>query len=170
MIEGAPDIVEIIEAEGVALRKKGRHLWGLCPFHDDRTPSFMVDPEQQRFNCFGCGAHGDVIDLIQRLHNLSFKDALKHLGIRPGKAPQVDPRAKRKRELVKNFERWRKDTCNDACDLYNDVWHVLRSCRDMEDIEKHAPVIHELSRIQGDIEILCEGTDEQRFELYSTGI
>jgi hypothetical protein len=171
MLEGKPDIVIICEQEGIELRQRGRSLWGLCPFHDDRTPSFTVDPEKQRFKCFGCGAGGDVIDFIQRLHSLDFKDALKHLGMTPGKPPQVNPKERRKRELLRDFERWRKDAYTERCDLVNDVWHVLRACTTMEEISHHAPMIHDLSRMQGEIEILSEGSDEQRYELYhaSTG-
>ena len=169
MTDPKPDILAVLEQEGVALKKRGRSMWGLCPLHDDRTPSFTVDPEKQRFKCFGCGAGGDVIDFIQRLHSLDFKDALKHLGMTPGKPPQVDPRERRKRELLRDFERWRRDAYNERCDLVNDVWRVLRSCKDMGEIEKHAPMIHQLSRIEGEIEILLGGTDEQRYELYRAG-
>ena len=172
MLEGKPDIVIICEQEGIELRQRGRSLWGLCPFHDDRTPSFTVDPEKQRFKCFGCGAGGDVIDFTIKRHNLSFKDALKHLGITPGKPPQVDPKEKRKRELLKGFERWCKDAYNERCGLVNDVWHVLRACKTMEEISQHAPMIHDLSRMQGEIEILSEGNDADKYELYraSTGL
>jgi len=170
MINGKPDIVTVCEREGIELRQKGRSMWGLCPFHDDMNPSFKVDPVKQRFKCFGCNEAGDVVDFIQRLHGLTFKDALQYLGITPGKPPQVDPEQRRKRELLKGFERWCRDAYNVRCDILNHSWHVLRKCRDMEEISQHAPIIHQLSRIQGEVELLKEGTDEQRFELYSASV
>ena len=170
MTDAKPDIIEILEREGVELRQRGRHFWGLCPFHADKHPSFRVDTQRQRFRCFGCQASGDVVDFVQQLHNLTFKDALRYLGIEPGKPPQVDPKEKRKRELVRGFEAWRRRTYRDLCDSYNDRWHVLRSCRDMEEISEHAPAIHEMSMMQHHIEILTQGTDDERFELYRASI
>lgn len=170
MMPAKPDLMETLEREGVTLRKRGRYFWACCPLHEDKTPSFSVDPDRQRYKCFGCGEHGDVIDLIQRLHNLSFKDALKHLGIQPGKPPQVDPRARRKRALLKDFERWRRDRYNDLCDFYNDIWHVLRECKDMEEISQHAPIIHELSQIESEIETLSRGSNAELYELYRTRV
>ena len=166
MIDSKPDLIETLAREGVDLRRG----WGLCPFHADRHPSMKINRDTQTFHCFSCGAHGDVIDFIRHLHNLSFKDALKSLGIRPGKPPLVDLKEKRKRELVKDFERWRRDRYNDACDLYNDVWHVLRACKDMEEISQHAPMIHQLSQIENEILVLSEGNHAEQYELYSAGI
>src|SRR5262249_47088683 len=61
-------LVEIVERAGVQLKRTGSHRWqGLCPFHADRTPSFFVDVDRERFTCFGCKARGDVIDFV-RLH------------------------------------------------------------------------------------------------------
>lgn len=170
MTEQKPDTVSVCEREGIELRQRGRSMWGLCPFHDDKNPSMKVDPDRQRFHCFGCGAHGDVIDFIQRLHGFTFKEALLHLGIEPGKPPVVDEKEKRKRELVKAFDRWRRAAYNERCDLVNDVWHVLRGCKDMGEIEKHAPMIHDLSQIQGEIEILSEGTTDEQYAIYSASI
>src|SRR5439155_27238087 len=61
-------LLEVVERAGVLLKRSGSHRWqGSCPFHEDRTPSFFVDVERQRFVCFGCKARGDVIDFV-RLH------------------------------------------------------------------------------------------------------
>lgn len=62
MLEGKPKIQSVCEREGITLKGRGLSLWGHCPFHDDKKPSFKVDPERQRFKCFGCGAGGDMID------------------------------------------------------------------------------------------------------------
>ena len=61
-------LLEMVERAGMRLKRSGSHKWqGLCPFHDDRNPSFFVDAQTQRFVCFGCKARGDVIDFV-RLH------------------------------------------------------------------------------------------------------
>lgn len=95
-----PDIVAIIEREGIEL-KRGK---APCPFHSERTPSFMVNQNKQKFNCYGCGAHGDVIDFIMLLHKLSFKDALVYLGMKNGKPIQIDPAIARQKKIQKDYE------------------------------------------------------------------
>jgi DNA primase len=95
-----PDIVHIIEQEGIEL-KRGK---ALCPFHGERTPSFMVNQKKQTFHCFGCGEHGDVVDFIMKLHGLSFKDALVYLGIKNGQPVRVDPSIARQRKIQHDYE------------------------------------------------------------------
>lgn len=72
------DIVDVIGKE-VSLKKAGSNYKGLCPFHSEKTPSFMVSEEKQIFNCFGCGEKGDLIKFVQRFYNLSFMDAIDKL-------------------------------------------------------------------------------------------
>ncbi len=71
--------IEDIVSSYVSLRRHGSTLKGLCPFHNEKTPSFTVYPETQSFYCFGCGAGGDVINFIKRIENVDFIDALKIL-------------------------------------------------------------------------------------------
>ncbi len=68
-------IEEVVARFGVDLRSAGRRLVGSCPFHRDGRPSLVVYPANQSYFCFGCGAGGDVIDFVARLHGLSFKEA-----------------------------------------------------------------------------------------------
>jgi len=77
------DLVEIV-SQYVALRRSGRTMVGLCPFHNERTPSFHVNPERQRWKCFGCGEGGDVFNFIQKIDNLTFREALEHLARKVG--------------------------------------------------------------------------------------
>src|SRR5699024_10409496 len=77
------DIVNII-GEYVQLKKQGRNYFGLCPFHDEKTPSFSVTDEKQIFHCFGCGKGGNVITFIMEIENFTFYEALKHLANRSG--------------------------------------------------------------------------------------
>jgi DNA primase len=82
----------------VSLKKRGRDLVGLCPFHGEKTPSFHVHPEEGFFKCFGCGAGGDVIAFAMKLENLPFSDAARMLAAKAGIALEnEDPRAARRR-------------------------------------------------------------------------
>ncbi len=81
LIKDTADIVEII-GENVNLKKNGVNFKGLCPFHSEKTPSFMVNPERRSFHCFGCGEGGDVLSFMMKFHRLSFHDALKELARR----------------------------------------------------------------------------------------
>lgn len=77
------DIVEII-GERVVLKKAGRHFKGLCPFHSEKSPSFIVSSERQSFKCFGCQEGGDVISFLQKYDGMSFLEALEMLAKRVG--------------------------------------------------------------------------------------
>jgi DNA primase len=77
-IKAKVDIVEII-SQSVSLKPAGRNLKGLCPFHSEKTPSFMVSPELQIFKCFGCGKSGDVITFLQEYERMDFGEALEYL-------------------------------------------------------------------------------------------
>lgn len=76
-------IVSLV-GESVPLKKAGRNFKGLCPFHQEKTPSFMVTEEKQIFHCFGCGTGGDVFTFLMKLNGLSFPEALKELAKRAG--------------------------------------------------------------------------------------
>lgn len=77
------NIVDIV-GEKVALKKAGRNYKGLCPFHGERTPSFMVNEELQIYKCFGCGKGGDVISFVEETEGMDFTEALKMLADRVG--------------------------------------------------------------------------------------
>lgn len=70
------DIEEVISSH-ITLRRRGKTLVGLCPFHNEKTPSFTVYPDTNSFYCFGCGAGGDVISFIRRIDNLDYVEAVK---------------------------------------------------------------------------------------------
>ncbi|GIW74344.1 MAG: hypothetical protein KatS3mg103_0866 [Phycisphaerales bacterium] len=74
----ATDIVRVVRAR-VELRQKGREWVGLCPFHDDRSPSMYVSPGKQIFKCFACGAGGDALTFVQKYDGVGFVEALEHL-------------------------------------------------------------------------------------------
>lgn len=77
-IKRKTDIVSVIGSY-VALKKMGRHNKGLCPFHSEKTPSFMVNEEMGLYKCFGCGAGGDVIKFLMEIEGIEFREALERL-------------------------------------------------------------------------------------------
>ncbi len=82
-IKSRVDIVELA-SEYLTLKKAGRNYLGLCPFHQEKTPSFTVNREKQIFYCFGCGEGGNVITLLMKIANKSFPEAIKYLAEKTG--------------------------------------------------------------------------------------
>ncbi len=85
----ANDIIDLVSSY-VELKRSGRDYSGLCPFHNEKSPSFHVSREKQLFHCFGCGASGNIIQFVMRTENLDFVDALKILADRAGIALPED--------------------------------------------------------------------------------
>ena len=75
------DIVSVI-SEYITLKQKGSSYFGLCPFHNESTPSFSVSPDKQFYYCFGCGESGNVYSFIMRMENCDFPEAVKRLADR----------------------------------------------------------------------------------------
>ncbi len=90
-IRAQTDIVEVV-GRHVGLKKSGKQWKGLCPFHEERSPSFYVDPVRRHYKCFGCGAWGDAFDFLQKIEGVGFMAAVRSLGARVGVAlPDQDP-------------------------------------------------------------------------------
>lgn len=77
-IKSRCNIVDVI-GRVVPLKKAGSNYKGICPFHNEKTSSFIVSEQKQIFTCFGCGATGDVIAFVQKYYNLDFLDAIERL-------------------------------------------------------------------------------------------
>ncbi|WP_202080669.1 DNA primase [Caldalkalibacillus salinus] len=89
-ITGKVDIVDII-GEYVHLKKSGRNYLGLCPFHNEKTPSFSVSHEKQFYHCFGCGAGGNVFSFLMEMEGYTFPQAVRSLGEKTGVSVHLDP-------------------------------------------------------------------------------
>ncbi|HEX6753082.1 MAG TPA: DNA primase [Solirubrobacterales bacterium] len=99
-VKQAVDIVEVISAH-TDLRRQGTRWVGLCPFHEERTPSFSVDAQEKLYHCFGCGVGGDTIKFVEEKEGLGFAEAVELLADRYGvelEREKEDPRAEAKRQ------------------------------------------------------------------------
>ena len=108
------DIVSIISGY-IRLDKKGGKYFGCCPFHNEKTPSFCVNADEQYYHCFGCGVSGNVINFIMEMESLSFYDAVKLLAERAGmEMPEMhlDPDYKKKKEKKDILHGLMKDTAH----------------------------------------------------------
>jgi DNA primase len=110
-VKQTADIVEVVSAH-TDLRRQGARWVGLCPFHEERTPSFSVDPQEKLYHCFGCGVGGDTIKFVEEKEGLSFTDAVELLAERYGielereeEDPQEEARRKQRRKLDELLER-----------------------------------------------------------------
>lgn len=96
------DIVEVISTH-VALKKKGQNYTGLCPFHQEKTPSFVVSPAKQIFHCFGCGKGGNVFSFLMEQEGLNFTEAVEKLALRYGiSLPQKEMSPAQKQAVARN--------------------------------------------------------------------
>lgn len=106
-IKSRLDIVEVI-GDYVELKKAGQNYKGLCPFHSEKTPSFIVSPGKQIFHCFGCGTGGDVVGFVMKHENFSFHEAIKLLAKQAGiklSGYRFDSEAAEKRERLQDIQR-----------------------------------------------------------------
>jgi DNA primase len=101
-IRDSTDMIDVL-SDYVPLKKSGQNYKGLCPFHSEKTPSFVVSPSKQLYHCFGCGAGGDVFNFLVRYENISFPEAVRSLAKKAGINIEVkskDPRLKTRRESL----------------------------------------------------------------------
>jgi DNA primase len=104
-VRAANPLQAVVENAGVALRKQGRDLFGCCPFHAEKTPSFKIDPIRQSWYCFGaCAMGGDVFGFVEKLEGLDFVGALKYLATRGGVDAGIDPVLQEKRKLARETQ------------------------------------------------------------------
>lgn len=103
IIQQIKDRISIVDVIGqrVKLQRKGTSYFGICPFHNEKTSSFSVNPARQIFHCFGCGKKGDVFEFVQAYENISFKEALDMMA---GIAGVEIPKPKQKSEAEKTHD------------------------------------------------------------------
>ncbi|MBR0649526.1 hypothetical protein GXW78_07635, partial [Roseomonas terrae] len=82
--------IEQVVSRHVALKRRGQWLSGLCPFHQEKSPSFAVHPARRNFHCFGCGAHGDVVGFVMRHDGCTFPEAVARCAAECGLSNDLD--------------------------------------------------------------------------------
>src|SRR5258708_5463305 len=106
-IKARLDVVDVV-GQKVTLKKAGSTYKGLCPFHSEKSSSFVVFPDKGNYHCFGCGANGDVFSFVMKTENLDFADALRELAARAGVTLKPrhgdDEAGKRRGELIHLIE------------------------------------------------------------------
>jgi DNA primase len=106
-IKAQVDLPAIIAERGIQFQRKGRHLFALCPFHQERTASFVVTPHRGLFHCFGCGVGGDAIGFLVRYDRVSFPEAVRILAARAGVGVEQDSRRPALRRTDRELEELR---------------------------------------------------------------
>ena len=113
-IRNKTDIVEVV-SRYVNLTKTGKNYIGVCPFHDDHSPSMSVSPEKQIYTCFSCGASGNVFTFVSDFEKISFSEAVKLLGEKVGINISNDVKVNTKSIIAKEY-----DSVDTYCNiLYN---------------------------------------------------
>ena len=99
------DIADVVSGYVRLNKKSGSNLFGLCPFHSEKTPSFSVAPDKQIYHCFGCGKGGGVFNFIMEIENLTFPESVEFLAKRVGlQVPEEnrdDPESRRREQLLR---------------------------------------------------------------------
>jgi hypothetical protein len=156
------DIVAVVSAEGIDLKRRGRLFWGSCPFHAEKKPSFSVNPDRGRYNCYGCGARGDAIDFIRELKKLSFADAKRYLSV-----GGTHPKAGRQNRSLRSFRRWKRAYKGYLVDLYRTLTARVRRIRSFRTMANKAYLYHALSLVERRLDIIENGPEEAVRELYN---
>ena len=104
------DIVDVI-SQYVRLKRSGRNYFGLCPFHNEKSPSFSVSPEKQIFHCFGCGVGGNVFTFLTKIEGINFVEAVQLLAERANiQLPTLENNVDSAKEALKAKLKWLKNT------------------------------------------------------------
>lgn len=122
------DVVDLI-GEYVQLKPAGINYKGLCPFHREKSPSFMVNRERQRWHCFGCSKSGDIFTFLQELEGMEFIEVLKHLADRAG----VKLENTRGSEIAGNQKNRLKEICETATHFYHEFLLRMPAAQDARD-------------------------------------
>ena len=94
------DLVDLIQAKGIELKKNGKGWFGRCPFHADKTPSLSINPTKNLWQCFGCGASGDTIRFVELFDQVDFKEAVKRLSNNGFKVKAVKAKPSETKQLA----------------------------------------------------------------------
>ena len=133
------DIVDVV-AKYVPLKKSGVNFSGCCPFHHEKTPSFIVSPQKQIFKCFGCGVGGNIFTFMQEIEKVDFRDAVKilaeqsHLDVSQyGTHSAYTQQKHDEKEKLKRMHKLAQDFFVDALKKNADAMQYLKEKRKLSD-------------------------------------
>lgn len=165
------------EFPGTKLIRRGHRLWAWCPFHQERTPSFVIDTIKQRFHCFGCGTGGDFLDFYAKVHNLDTREAIRQLAAEYGLTRNLTPQerkaalqARKEREQAKELDAKLVETVKAArleCfDTERHIYQVLESIANEEDLDKPEVIwaLANKARIEHLANLFTSGTPAEQLE------
>ncbi len=116
------NIVDVV-SNYVTLKQKGRNHWGLCPFHNEKTPSFSVNPDNNVYHCFGCKAGGNVVQFVMEMEKLTYPEALRHLAKMYGLPPPPETRPDPEEQRLRSRREWLMEANREAAQYYFDqLW------------------------------------------------
>jgi hypothetical protein len=160
------DLPELARREGLELRRAGADkLQGLCPFHQERTPSFTIYQNTNSFYCYGCGVGGDSVNFIRKLKGLNFPDALSYLGIENKKpSKKTVARIQRERE-AKQAAKWReRDVAHTLAKMIRAINRKMATM-EMVDIYNGFGLLDQLHQYEHCHDILIHGSKEEKAEV-----
>lgn len=156
-----PSILQTASRLGLQVKKSGKYYKTLCCFHSEKTASMYLYEDSDQFHCFGCGAHGDSLDLEMRLTGRTFKEVV---GISAYMRPPVEDR---KKKLIKAFGQWERTYSDHVAMLLRGVRRIMaEGFKDMDEADNHAELFHALPILEYHAEILCSRDDAQKYELF----
>lgn len=166
-------LLEMLVREGIEIRKSGRVYKALCPFHSEKTPSFVIWPDSGRYKCFGCGVNGDAIQFLRNFKGLSFQEAAREAGLELTHNAKVDKEAfskeASKKVLKKQFFRWLRVFENALCKAYRELTNPA-NVPDGDDFVSlanyYADYYLAVQKIEHLLDILQFGTLEEKYLLF----
>jgi len=165
-VKANTDIVAIIEAAGVELRSAGGdRLKGLCPCHSEKTPSFFVYQERQRYHCYGCLFSGDSIDFVMWQRGLSFPEAMKSLGADDWRPSAADLRAIQARQRREKAQRRRERDLAYTLGAAIRIAEKTLSDTDNADWKFNVLILQHLETLKYQHQIFVDGDTDDRAHL-----
>jgi hypothetical protein len=165
------------EFPGVKLIRRGHRLWAWCPFHQERTPSFVIDTIKQRFHCFGCGTGGDVIDFYAKACKLDTREAIRRLAAELGLAGGLTSEerkavkeARQKREeatkLNVKLELLVKNVRLECFDAERQIHQILQNISSEHDLDKPDVIwaLENQSRVEYFANVFSSGTEAEQLQ------
>ncbi len=164
------DILQVLENEGIELRRQGREYVCKCVFHDDHHPSMSVNAEKGVYFCWACGAKGDALTFTMNYRGLTFPQAKKYLGIEDNGDDLDIAVAKERAKTRQAFRVWCKNETQRLLNLTIDIYEVLNKAKteNVLGVDSMCADIRNLEKYNYHLDILTGHNERAKIELYRT--